>query len=478
MNASRSSIGKRLMSNYYSEYSGLDYKEFSELRTHRGKMRLSTIISDRIKFKTPYFQDFLNKMKTMVITPSDDFILKFGHNQTLYNIAKGGIHSVDDSRVYDSEKDGFIYRDADVTSYYPSILIIFSIAPAHLIKEIFLELVAFFKDDRVRAKKAGEKLEAEALKIVINRIYGALKDINDYLFDPKATYETTFNGQLSLLMLIEALEESGITVISANTDGIVSKFKKEQEDTYNSICKAWEVLTGFSLEYTDYERYIRINVNNYIAVKKGFKNKFDNLHTISSTYKKDLKDLEDKYIKCKGDFIYETPFSKGFINPVVALALYKYYIYDIDYRETIYNHWKDTEFGIYDYCISQKVDKKFEVLYKYVENGEIKFQTLQQYNRFYVCKTGGGTIVKVDGKDGNADIDILSTGTSIVAKQKLMLFNDFIAKDDYDIDFGYYTRQVEKILYFKTKKPKGNHKKIGISVRANDLFSQNLEDEK
>ena len=53
-------------------------------------------------------------------------------------------------------------------------------------------------------------------------MYGAFRDINDYLYDPKCTYKVTINLQLCLLMLIEALELKGIKVISANTDGIVS----------------------------------------------------------------------------------------------------------------------------------------------------------------------------------------------------------------------------------------------------------------
>lgn len=463
LNESRSSIGKRLMSKYYEEESGIPYREFKDLRTNRGVMRLSSIISDSINFTTDNLKEFMKNLRNSTVSPGTEFERKIFVNDTFYKIAKGGIHSVDDSRIYDSSKDGYIYRDADVTSYYPSILEIFRIAPKHLSTEIFLKLVSFFKNDRVRAKKAGAKLEAESLKIVINRIYGALSDAMDYLFDPKATYQTTFNGQLSLLMLIETLEENGISVISANTDGIVAKFKPEQEELYNSICKDWEIKTKFELEYTDYEKYVRTNVNNYIAIKKGFKDSVAKLDTNDVDYAKKLKELEAKYVKSKGSYSSETPFQKGFIYPIVSIALIKYILYDIPYRDTIVNHVKEGRFNIYDYCMSQKVDRKFDVVMTSVVNGEIVTKPLQQYNRFYVVRSKGCTLIKHNPNNGRS--------SSILAKYRVEVLNDFEEKEDYDLHYGFYISKVEDYLYFKKKNSKGNHKLEGIVVRSNTLFS-------
>ena len=114
LNESRSSIGKRLMSKYYEEESGIKYKDFKDTRTHRGRMSLSSIITNRVYFITPKFKDFLTELKVLVITPGDDFEHKFECNGTYYNIAKGGIHSIDDSRYYNALTDGYIYKDADV----------------------------------------------------------------------------------------------------------------------------------------------------------------------------------------------------------------------------------------------------------------------------------------------------------------------------------------------------------------------------
>lgn len=334
----------------------------------------------------------------------------------------------------------------------------FRIAPQHIIRDIFLELISFFKNDRVKAKHEGRKLEAEALKIVINRIYGALSDTMDYLYDPKATYETTLNGQLSLLMLIEKLEvfgEGNIKCISANTDGIVCKFLPEYEELYNKLCKEWETETGFNLEYTDYELYARSNVNNYVAIKKGFTSKKSELN---------IKDLESKYIKGKGDYITETPFNKGFIHPIVSIALYKHLVFGEDYVEIIKTHWKKDRFNILDYCISQKVDKKFDVVYTYVKNGNINKDYLQQYNRFYVCTSGGGSISKCDVYND------VSRSQNLISKYSVKLFNDFYEESEYNINYRFYIRKVEDFLYFKKKNSKGNHKYEGLYVRGNTLF--------
>jgi len=498
LNESRSSIGKRLMSKYYSEESGLQYKDFRDLRTIRGAMSLSSIITNRIFFINDKFKDFLSSLKKIVVTPSDKFNQVFEFNETFYTIAKGGIHSIDDSRIYNSIEDEYVYEDADVTSYYPAILEIFNISPAHLSSSIFLKLISFFKNDRVRAKKAGAKLEAESLKIVINRIYGALKDMNDYLFDPKATYQTTMNGQLSLLMLIEKLEvksEGNIHIISANTDGIVSKYKPEYANLYKKLCKEWEKETLFELEFTKYELYARSNVNNYLAIKVGFRDKLNELISKQlepSKYIEERKQLEAKYIKCKGTYSADTPFNKGFNHPIVSQALYNYLVYGDDYKEYIRTHWKSNEFAIYDYCMSQKVDKGFKVIYTRVVNGEIVSTPLQQYNRFYIAASGGGSITKNDvyspktievknvplsqrpSSKSKAKPKSVKRSESLVANENIELFNNFIIKEDYNINYNFYINKVEDFLFYKKKSSKGNHKLEGLEVRDITLFDNIL----
>ena len=68
-------------------------------------------------------------------------------------------------------------------SYYPSIIVSYNIAPKHLNNKIFVDMVRYFRDTRVKCKHTKDeegyiiagvpnKIAAEALKIVINSIYG------------------------------------------------------------------------------------------------------------------------------------------------------------------------------------------------------------------------------------------------------------------------------------------------------------------
>jgi hypothetical protein len=86
--------------------------------------------------------------------------------------------------------------------------------------------------------------------------------------------QVTITGQLSLLMLIERMENAGIEIVSANTDGIVMKIHDSQNNSYEQIVKQWELDTGFETEETIYKALYSRDVNNYIAIKEdGFKGK-------------------------------------------------------------------------------------------------------------------------------------------------------------------------------------------------------------
>jgi hypothetical protein len=84
---------------------------------------------------------------------------------------------------------------------------------------------------------------------------------------------TTITGQLTLLMLIEALEGYGVPVVSANTDGIVIKCPRAKREDVNYIISRWEKHTGLKTEETVYRALYSRDVNNYIAVKEDGKAK-------------------------------------------------------------------------------------------------------------------------------------------------------------------------------------------------------------
>jgi hypothetical protein len=99
--------------------------------------------------------------------------------------------------------------------------------------------------------------------------------------------------------------------------------------------------------------------------------------------------------------------------------------------------------------MSQKTDAKFKIIYKHVENGIVVEQVLQKSNRFYMTNVsnGSGSIVKYDANRNRT--------SRIVAKYSVKPFNDYIEEDNYHLDFSFYLKECDKILYGKDKKTEG-----------------------
>lgn len=121
--------------------------------------------------------------------------------------------------------------------------------------------------DNVRREHKELSVKADALKLTLNGTFGKTSNKYSTLYSPEFMIRTTITGQLTILMLIEALERCGIAVVSANTDGIVIKCPREKRDMLNIIVERWEQRTGLTTEETEYSALYSRDVNNYIAVK-------------------------------------------------------------------------------------------------------------------------------------------------------------------------------------------------------------------
>jgi len=109
--------------------------------------------------------------------------------------------------------------------------------------------------------------ETNSKKLSINGSFGKFGSKYSTLYSPDLLIQTTLTGQLSLLMLIEMLEMNGAQVISANTDGVTFKCRKNDKKTVDGIVSAWEMLTGFVTEETQYRILCSRDINNYCAIK-------------------------------------------------------------------------------------------------------------------------------------------------------------------------------------------------------------------
>lgn len=425
---SRSNIADKLLVKYYSEMTGLQAKDFKDLRTERTALSFKKIIFPHIEFKTPQLRALLEEMKHVVIyhTNKDAFSRTFEFYGTTYTLATGGIHTKDSPGIYKSD-DKYVYRHHDYTSYYPSIMISYKIIPKH-IHNVFTKMIAYFKDTRVKCKHTDDsveliikgvpnKLSAEALKIVINAIYGKLGSDKFWLYDRFAQMQVTINGQLMTMTLVEELELNGIHVISANTDGIIIKLPRDKENVYKEITDRWNEKNKMGADYEDYKYLVVRDVNNYFNLQytKSGEDKFEG-HGV----------LDPKqYIKNVG---------KGFDMPVVTIAVIEYFINNTPVMETLKNHK-----NILDFCKTQNIGRQFEVIYTVIKNGVPIVKRSQRHVRFYVS-THGVVIQKehVVTKARNK----LASGLPVKVLNSL----DDLPIEERDIDYKYYYDEAYKII--------------------------------
>ena len=228
-----------------------------------------------ISYRTPQLQHMLEVVRNAnfcldglgyVIMPSEieDLQLSIGH--CVYRMGVGGLHSTEKTICHKADENTLLL-DRDVASYYPSIILNQRLFPKHL-GEPFLRVYRSIVERRLKAKKEKNKVVADSLKITINGSFGKFGSRYSVLYSPDLMIQVTITGQLALLMLIEMIEEKGIPVISANTDGVLIKCPTEQHQELAERIAWWERLTGYETEETRYKAVYSRDVNNYLAIKE------------------------------------------------------------------------------------------------------------------------------------------------------------------------------------------------------------------
>jgi len=227
-----------------------------------------------IRFADPTLRDVLNRLVAhrfevggngSIVMPDWLKETKIKIGDTEYQMGVGGLHSCEKAQSVYAGSD-HILADFDVASYYPSIILQQDIAPDSM-GENFTRVYQSIVDRRIKAKRAGDKVTADTLKIVVNGSFGKLGSKYSTLYAPNLLIQTTITGQLALLMLIERVEAIGAKVVSANTDGIVVFAHKRLEPDLAQVMFDWELDTSYELERSDYRSLHSRDVNNYIAVK-------------------------------------------------------------------------------------------------------------------------------------------------------------------------------------------------------------------
>lgn len=462
LSASRSTIADKVIVKLYSKFTGLHPKRFIDTKTIRRKIEVSEILSDKIQFLSPQLNDLLQSLHSLVLRgEKGEFERTFTYAGTSYTLATGGLHSNEIPAIYVANDKQTIV-DRDVASYYPNLIRSLKVCQKHLNPKAWFRIADTIVDERLEHKHLAKDKSlnliqrmkhttaAACLKIVANAgIFGKMGSEKSFLCDKKAMYKVTINGQLFLLMLIERLEDAGIHVISANTDGIVTIVPKGLEETADNICHWWEKHLGLELEFTHYSKYVTEGVNSYLTVKTDGKKKFKG----RMNPKMYLEDL-----------------SKGYNSPIVAKAVTEYFINGTPVMETFRNSK-----SILDFCRTQNVNRKYYIEYTHVVDHKMVVEEVQRNTRFYVSLTGGSLMkVEVLGWDENNQPKLKKS--SLCAGQRVTVCNLVEDKDisELNINYLYYYNEcmaiIEPIEQSRNNKGKGKRLVKKYYGMRNTLF--------
>jgi DNA polymerase elongation subunit (family B) len=329
---------------------------------------------------------------------------------------KGGLHTENTPKVFEADEEYEII-DWDVSSYYPAIIINNGQFPAHLGKEFLRGYKQMF-DKRLELKplaKKDRKIKGivGALKLAVNSVYGKSSDMQSWIFDRQLTMFTTITGELSLMMLIEQYELNGIQVISANTDGVTIRIKKELIPLMHKLNDWWCNITQYELERTDYSKIIFSTVNDYLAIKT------------------------DGEIKKKGDFLTDFELHKNKSARIVPIALENYFVHGVPVDHTIRNHT-----NLYDFCIRQKASRSFHYEGTNRVTGEVT--VYNKLIRYYVSKTGE-KIFKVKNPECQTRAAAVS---QVEAGEWVCEVCNFLPKNSPvdNVNYDYYIEKANRII--------------------------------
>jgi hypothetical protein len=252
-----------------------------------------------------------------------------------------------------------------------------------------------------------------ALKLAVNSVYGKSSDMQNWIYDRQLTMFTTITGELSLMMLIEKYETNGIHVISANTDGVTIRIKKDLIPLMYELNEWWCRETQYELERTDYSKIIFSTVNDYLAI------------------------MTNGEIKKKGDFLTDFELHKNKSARIVPIALENYFVNNISVAETIRSHS-----NLYDFCLRQKATRSFHYEGTNRSTGEVT--VYDKLIRYYVSNTGD-KIFKIKNEECQTRAAAIS---QIEAGEWVCKVCNYLPKNSAvdNVNYDYYIEKANRII--------------------------------
>ena len=408
-------FGETLIAKKVCEELHINKRQLEQMRSPMDNIPLKDVILPFIRYKNPKFQEALEDMKKQVVSSKNrkpgekNYENKFVVSGVRYSIGVGGIHSLNEPRIYVPKEDEYLGH-LDVASMYPSFIVRYGWFPRHLGKA-GLAVYTQIYHERIQAKHSGQKQKNLALKLTLNSVTGKMQQETSWMYDPFSVFKIRINGQLILLMLADLLLQHSCEIVQVNTDGVMFIAKKAYKDAIMESVAKLEQLTKLSFEADSYEAFYQFAVNDYFGVVDGFS-----------------QSRNPKLIEKKGMFITEPVLGKGLAPTIIPEAVINYFVYNIPVEDTIRN-CND----IRKFLMSQRVDRKFKVEYddKYI----------QRINRWY-ASTNGCYLYTVD--ESKTPIKY----SNLLKKSGVTILNyiDDISTKNRKINYPYYISEARKII--------------------------------
>lgn len=283
-----------------------------------------------------------------------DVIFKTSRGECPVTYAWGGLHGAKPC-VTIEETDDRALENQDVGSLYPNSMINFGYCSRSMKDpEAYVKLVK----KRLGYKHAGDKVRANALKLVVNTVYGAMLNLYNDLADRWAGRSVCISNQLAMTVLIVQLAKTceSIDFVNINTDGIMYTIDKTESELADQIVATWCEITGFEMEKDKFVKVIQKDVNNYIGIKP------------------------DGHIKSKGGYVslYEGGNFKTNSLQIIHKAIVDYLVNGVKPEKTI-NDCKD----VFAFQQIVKTGGSYEGSYHHVDGDLVK---VQKVNRVYAVK--------------------------------------------------------------------------------------------
>jgi hypothetical protein len=344
--------------------------------------------------------------------PDDDlfktsFEIDIGGCPTKY--AWGGVHG-SLLNYHEKATDKRVIQNRDVTSLYPSLIIKYDYLSRNVESPEFFEQTY---TRRLQAKRDGDKVVSNTLKLPLNIVSGATEQKYNDLYDPRQARSMRISGQLFLTDLVMRLVDvPSFKLLNFNTDGLMYSVDRSDLPRIDTICSEWEKRTGFELETDEIDRVWIKDVNNLLFVKT------------------------DGTVNTVGGYLNYGISEKGAWNinnnyTIVKKAIIDYFVKGTSVEETI-NNCND----ILEFQYIAKASSKYSHCYQIIDGKKVP---VQKVNRVYATKDKRyGTLYKVHRETGRpAKIEDLPKHCIIDNRNELNIR---------DIDKEHYIQKAHKMI--------------------------------